>query len=137
MLGGNRWRALIVASAPSCLGSYASSYKLDDLVRIALAYTETHVREALPKKLHHGHQDIARVHMRRRHGQSSVVGTGVIGPHTVDILNISQHTSRDLDDGASGFGKRRNPVPPARQQRGLQLLFQLSNLARDAGLRSV
>src|ERR1700724_557654 len=128
LIGRRRCKAEVGSAGP---------YKVDDLIRIALTYTETYVREALPKTLHHGHQDIARVHMRRRDGQSSVVSVGVIGPHTVDILNIAQHASRDLDDGASRFGKRRNPVALAHKQLGLQFLFQLANLARHAGLRSV
>lgn len=43
----------------------AGRYKLNDLIRIALTKAEMDVREAPPKKLHHRHQDIARVHMGR------------------------------------------------------------------------
>jgi hypothetical protein len=43
-------------------------HKLYNLIRIALANAEMNVWEAMPKKLHHGHQDISRVNMRCRYG---------------------------------------------------------------------
>src|SRR5258708_1177810 len=97
----------------------ASTYELSDLVRIPLTYTETHVGEALSKALHHGHQNIARVHMRRRHAQSSLVRIGMFRSHTSDILDIAEDAARHLTNGTPRFSKGRNPVASADQQLSL------------------
>ena len=106
----------------------ASTYELSDLVRIPLTYAETHVRKALSKTLHHRHQYIARVHMSRRHAQSSLVRIGMFRSHTADILDIAEDAARDFDNGTARFSKRRNPIAPTNQQLSLQFLLQLTNL---------
>jgi hypothetical protein len=117
--------------------SSAGGYKLNDLIRIALTKAEMDVWEALPKKLNHRHQDIARVHVGRRHGQSSLIRIGMIRSHTADILNIAQDASRYFYDTSARFGKSRDPIAPADQQLSPQFLFELANLPRDAWLRRV
>src|SRR5689334_24754071 len=88
----------------------ASTYELNDLVGIPLTYAETHVRKALSKKFRHGHQNIARVDVSRRHAQSSPVRIGMFRSCTADILDIAKNAARDLNNGTPSFSKRRNPV---------------------------
>jgi hypothetical protein len=75
--------------------------------------------------------------MRRRHAQSSLVRIGMFRSHAADILDIAEDAAGNLGNGTPRFSERRNPVAPADQQLSPQLLLQLANLARHAGLRRV
>ncbi len=111
--------------------------QLDDVVRRGLLQRQRDVRVGTPEFGDDLRQRIARLRMRGGDRQPARMAAGEFVAGLAQVLRLEQQALDDADDLAARRGQAGQPLAVALEDLHAELLLQLADLARHAGLRGV
>ncbi|CAM2151084.1 hypothetical protein PT2222_250087 [Paraburkholderia tropica] len=110
---------------------------LRDLLRIALAQRQMHLREHLAELVHDLRQRIARLRVSRRHDEVAAVLIGELARHAAQVLRVEQHALDQLMHGLARLRETREALAASNEDVDAQLVLQILDLLRHTRLRRV
>ena len=108
---------------------------IGDLLGRALMQMQFDLRIFLAEFAHHGRQHIARLRMRGADRQRAAAVAFLFVGEPLDALNFLQDFLGSIDHAFTRRGDAREVAALTQEDRKAELIFELLQLLRDAGLR--